>query len=211
MRGPGFKGARVWTGLTISAMALATGLATAATSQAATTPAPEVAQSVHTTAAATVATIQDKTGKTGAPMTSPVSGPAPEWFRDPNFQPAEPMPAPSASSSLKSPTGTVLPREVFVAMPYCRDVYGHYYWMSSSDNPASCTQGYVKFYDSRNSSYLGAIDVYMLYWNMTPSTAVSTAYGWCTSNFVCSNLLGALVVSKIGAAWNLIRAIRWAL
>ena len=156
-------------------------------------------------------TIQAKTDKAAAPITTPVGGPAPEWFRDPNFQPAEAMPAPSATSLFKTSTGTVSPMEVFVAMPFCRDVYGNYYWMSASDNPASCTQGYVKFYDSRNSSYLGAIDVYMLYWNMTRSTALSTAYGWCTSNFVCSNLLWTLVTAKIKPAWTLIRAIRFGL
>jgi len=36
----------------------------------------------------------------------------------------------------------------------------------------SCIQGYAKFYDSRNSSFLGATDVYLLYWNMKPSTVV---------------------------------------
>ena len=140
-----------------------------------------------------------------------VGGPAPKWFRNPNFHPGEPMPAPSATSIFKTSTGTVSPMEVFVAMPFCRDVYGHYYWMSASDNPASCTQGYVKYYDSRNSSYLGAIDVYMLYWKMTPSTALSTAYGWCTANVVCLALLSSLITSRISAAWTLIRSIRWAL
>jgi hypothetical protein len=52
----------------------------------------------------------------------------------------------------------------------------NHYRMAASANPANCTQGYVKFYDSRNSSTLGAIDVYMLYCNMKPSTVAQKTH-----------------------------------
>jgi hypothetical protein len=136
-------------------------------------------------------------------------GPAPDWFKDPASPPLTPMP--KTSPEKKGNKDTQRTSEVYLEQGYCRNVYGQYYWMSVGANPATCTQGYVKYYDSRNSSYLGAVDIYRLYWNMSPSTALVTAYNWCTNNFVCSALLGALVTKYIGAAWKLIRAIRWAL
>ena len=56
-------------------------------------------------------------------------------------------------------------------------VYRNHHWVSASANPANCsTQGYVRFYDSRNSSFLVAIDVYVLYCNMKPSMVVQTSH-----------------------------------
>ena len=139
--------------------------------------------------------IADRTVKAGTP--------APGWFRNPNLKPATWRPV--QQTTLKRPN------EIFIANPYCRDTYGNYYWMNASANPASCTQGYVKYYDSRNSSFLGAIDVYSMYWKLAPSTAVTTAYNWCTNNWICSNLLYSLIASRISAARTLIRSIRWGL
>ena len=96
-------------------------------------------------------------------------------------------------------------------MPYCRDVYGHMYWMSTSANLGSCTQGYVKYYDSRNGDYLAFYDVYMHYWKMTRSTALSTAYGWCSNNFICSIALETFLLSKVKPVWTLVRQVRFGL
>ncbi|WP_150132576.1 hypothetical protein [Intrasporangium calvum] len=152
-----------------------------------------------------IPTDQDGEGEGTDPNIS-VGGPAPDWFKDPSFLPTEPMPEVEVPKSTKSGN---LVSEPFVPMPYCRDVYGHYYWMSTSANVPSCTQGYVKYYDSRNGDYLAFYDVYRQYWNMTRSTALTTAYNWCTSNFICSIALEAFLVSKVKPAWQLIRAVRW--
>lgn len=101
--------------------------------------------------------------------------------------------------------------EPFVAMPYCRDVYGHMYWMPTSANIAQCTQGYVKYYDSRTGDYIAFYDVYMQYWRMTRSTALSTAYSWCSNNLICSLALEAFLLSKVRPVWTLVRQVRFGL
>ena len=78
--------------------------------------------------------------------------------------------------------------------------------MSASANPASCTQGYVKFYDSRNSSFVGAIDVYVLYCSMKPSTVVETAYNWFTE--VVSRSRRESAVSHV-SRWRVLRDPRY--
>lgn len=156
-------------------------------------------------AAAQAAPTSSKAPVTATANTQDPLGPAPDSFRDPSLAPKTTMPkaSPEAKGSKML--------EPMVVMPYCRDVYGHYYWMSSSANPASCTQGYVKFYDSRNSDFLGAMDIYGFYWHMSRSTALSTAVSWCTSNWLCNLVVGEIVLRRVGPAWDRIRQVRWGL
>lgn len=149
------------------------------------------------------------TGVTAVADESALGGPAPDWFKDPAFQPVEPMPEPEMESKRNAAGNREA--EVLVYMPYCRDVYGHMYWMSTSANLATCTQGYVKYYDSRNGDYLAFYDVYGHYWKMTRSTALTTAYNWCTSNFICSIALETFLLSKVKPVWTTVRSIRFGL
>lgn len=132
-------------------------------------------------------------------------GPAPESFRDPDLAPLTPMPKGDKSGS------DVTAFEVFVVNQYCRDVYGSIYWLSSTANPANCTQGYVKFYDSRNSQYLGAMDIYGYHWNMTRSTTLTKAVSWCTNNWLCSLIVGEVILKKVKPVYDKIRKVRWGL
>ena len=201
---------RIIVGVTVGALLAATGVSSASASPSGSQSPTSRSVAVATTLTSPVGgtTAAGRVGAEEVPVTYgrdglTQSGPAPDWFRDPNFQPAGSMP--------EVPSTSLAPDEVFLEMPYCRDVYANYYWMSASDNPASCTRGYVKYYDSRNSSYLGSIDVYVLYDNLTIATGIVTAIDWCTSNFICGTLAAWLISSKISAAWTLIRAIKWGL
>lgn len=127
------------------------------------------------------------------------------------------MPKPISATSSLTGAGDIhpSPSEPFLAMPFCRDIYGHTYWLAADSNPYYCTQGYVKYYDSRNNSYMGAVDVYMVYWNITRSTALVTAWNWCTNNWVCSTIVGGIFFSKISgpfkALWTIVRSVRFGL
>lgn len=143
------------------------------------------------------------------PVESVPEGPAPQWFTDPDFTPNEPMP--EADSRSAGSRTAAREAETLVPMPYCRDVYGHMYWMSTSANLGTCTQGYVKYYDSRTGDYLAFYDVYMHYWKMTRSTALSTALSWCQANTICSLALESFLLSKVKPVWTLVRHVRWGL
>lgn len=102
-------------------------------------------------------------------------------------------------------------REPTAYIGYCRDVWAHYYWMAVGENPANCTQGYVKFYSTRDSSYAGAMDVYRIYWHMDPRFTLQHAWNDCVRNFWCSLVVEAFILSKVKPVWLLIRKIRWGL
>jgi hypothetical protein len=86
-------------------------------------------------------------------------------------------------------------REPYIINQYCRDYYGNTLWLSPSENPANCTLGYVKAYDSRTSQYVGAMDIYGLYARLCATCTLQQAYDWCDARLWCK--YGVIVPMEI--------------
>jgi len=93
---------------------------------------------------------------------------------------------------------------------WCRDIYGSVYYVS---NPASCTQGYVKFINTRTGKVDLTASIATLYNYTVPKQTFQT---WSQANAACAKYVWCGVIAGIGTtfiagklklAWSTFRAL----
>lgn len=91
---------------------------------------------------------------------------------------------------------------------WCRDVYGSVYYVS---NPASCTQGYVKFINTKTGKVDLTASIATLYNYTVPKQTFKT---WSQANAACgkyvwcgitAGLATTFIGSKLKLAWSTFR------